>query len=157
MGDNHAYPETDVDLDWSVGGSNGGGIHSKGCRGRHIDHNRRSTTPCAEGNRVFPRHHTRSRIEVSGIDDGKLHSPLHFRVGFRAFGGSTIDLSTLAVTYLRGPNIDLTQRIKTFVQPAGIDIPDAEVPPGEHAIRIELKDSEGRRATTNFILAVAPD
>jgi len=97
------------------------------------------------------------RIEVSGIDDGKLHSPLHFRVRFRAFGGSTIDLSTLAVTYLRGPNIDLTQRIKAFVEPAGIDIPEAEVPPGEHAIRVELKDSEGRRATTNFVLAVAPD
>jgi hypothetical protein len=97
------------------------------------------------------------RIEVSDIDDGKLHSPLHFKVRFRAFGGSTIDLSTLAVTYLRGPNIDLTQRVKPFVQPAGIDIPDAEVPPGEHAIRVELKDSEGRRATTNFVLAVAPD
>lgn len=97
------------------------------------------------------------RIEVSGIDDGKLHSPLHFRVRFRAFGGSTIDLGTLAVTYLRGPNIDLTQRIKAFVQPAGIDIPEAEVPPGEHAIRVELKDSEGRPATTNFVLAVAPD
>ena len=97
------------------------------------------------------------RIEVSGIDDGKLHSPLHFRVKFRAFGGSTIDLGTLAVTYLRDPNIDLTQRIEAFVQPAGIDIPEAEVPPGEHAIRVELKDSEGRRATTNFVLAVAPD
>ena len=63
----------------------------------------------------------------------------------------------MAVTYLRGPNIDLTQRIKAFVEPAGIDIPEAEVPPGEHAIRVELKDSEGRRATTNFVLAVAPD
>jgi hypothetical protein len=97
------------------------------------------------------------RIQVSGIDDGKLHSPLHFTVRFLAFGGSTIDLSSLVVTYLRGPNIDLTQRIRAFVQPAGIDIPDAEVPPGEHTIRVELKDSEGRRAMTNFVLAVAPD
>jgi hypothetical protein len=97
------------------------------------------------------------RIQVAGIDDGKLHSPLHFTVRFLAFGGSTIDLSSLVVTYLRGPNIDLTQRIRAFVQPAGIDIPDAEVPPGEHTIRVELKDSEGRRAMTNFVLAVAPD
>jgi hypothetical protein len=97
------------------------------------------------------------RIQVSGIDDAKLHSPLHFTVRFLAFGGSTIDLSTLVVTYLRGPNIDLTRRIRAFVQPAGIDIPDAEVPPGEHTIRVELKDSEGRRAMTNFVLTVAPD
>jgi hypothetical protein len=97
------------------------------------------------------------RIEVSKVDDGKLHSPLHFKLIFRAFGGSSIDLSTLTVTYLRGSNIDLTQRIRPFVQPTGIDIPDAEVPAGEHTIRVDLKDSEGRPATTNFILAVTPN
>jgi hypothetical protein len=97
------------------------------------------------------------RIEVSGLEDGKLHSPLHFKLKFRAFGGSTTDLDTLAVTYLRGSYVDLTPRIRPFVQPTGIDIPDAEVPPGEHAIRIELKDSEGRTATTSFLLAVTPN
>jgi hypothetical protein len=80
-----------------------------------------------------------------------------FKLIFRAYGGSTIDPSTLAVTYLRGSNIDLTQRIRTFVQPGGIDIPDAEVPPGEHTIRVEVKDSAGRTATTNLLLAVAPN
>jgi hypothetical protein len=97
------------------------------------------------------------RIEVSDLDDGKLHSPLRFKLRFRAFGGSTIDLGSVAVIYLRGSNVDLTPRIKPFVQPTGIDIPDAEVPVGEHAIRVELKDSEGRPATVNFMLAVTPD
>ena len=97
------------------------------------------------------------RIEVSDVDNGHLHSPLHFKLRFLAFGGSTIDLSTLAVTYLRVPNIDLTPRVRPFARPAGIDIPDAEVPPGEHAIRVELKDNEGRVAATNFFLTVAPD
>ena len=67
------------------------------------------------------------RIEVSNLDDGKLHSPLHFNLKFRAFGGSSIDLDSLSVTYLRGSNIDLTQRVKPFARPTGIDIPDAEV------------------------------
>jgi hypothetical protein len=97
------------------------------------------------------------RIEVSNLDDGKLHSPLHFRLRFLAFGGSTIDLNTVAVTYLRGSNIDLTERIKPFVRSTGIDIPDAEVPPGEHAIRVDIKDSDGRSATTDFVLAVSPN
>jgi len=98
------------------------------------------------------------RIEVSDLDDGnKLHSPLHFRLRFRTFGGSSVNLDSLAVTYLRGSNIDLTQRVKPFAQPTGIDIPDAVVLPGEHAIRVEVKDSEGRSATINFILAVAPN
>jgi hypothetical protein len=95
------------------------------------------------------------RIEVSGLDDGKLHSPLHFKLRFLAFGGKSIDPDTVTVTYLRGPNIDLTERIKPFVRPTGIDIPDAEVPPGEHAIRVDLKDSEGRPATVSFSLTVA--
>ena len=97
------------------------------------------------------------RIEVSNLDDGKLHSPLHFNLKFRAFGGSSIDLDSLSVTYLRGPNIDLTQRVRPYARPTGIDIPDAEVPPGEHAIRVDLKDSEGRAATVNFVLAVTPN
>ncbi|MGZ5874397.1 MAG: hypothetical protein ACXWKP_20040 [Bradyrhizobium sp.] len=97
------------------------------------------------------------RIEVSNLDDGKLHSPLHFNLKFRAFGGSSIDLDSLSVTYLRGSNVDLTQRVRPYARPTGIDIPDAEVPPGEHAIRVDLKDSEGRAATVNFVLAVTPN
>ncbi len=97
------------------------------------------------------------RIEVSDIDDGKLQSPLHLKLQFRSFGGSVIDVDSVAVTYLRGANIDLTQRVKPFVRSTGIDIPDAEVPPGEHAIRVELRDSAGRTATTSFLLAVAPN
>ena len=97
------------------------------------------------------------RIEVSDLDDGKLHSPLHFNLKFRAFGGSSIDLDSLSVTYLRGSNVDLTQRVRPYARPTGIDIPDAEVPPGEHAIRVDLKDSEGRAATVNFVLAVTPN
>jgi hypothetical protein len=97
------------------------------------------------------------RIELSDMDDGKLHSPLHFKLQFRSYGGAAIDLDTLTVTYLRGSNIDLTQRVRAFARPTGIDIPDAEVPPGEHAIRIEVKDSEGRAASSNFLLAVAPN
>jgi hypothetical protein len=97
------------------------------------------------------------RIEASDLDEAKLHSPLHFRLKFRAFGGSSIDLDSLSVTYLRGSNVDLTQRVKPFARQTGIDIPDAEVPPGEHAIRVDLKDSEGRAATVNFLLAVTPN
>lgn len=95
------------------------------------------------------------RIEVSSIDEGKLDSPLHFKLKFLAFGGSAIDVNTLAVTYFRGPNIDLTNRIRPYAKPSGIDIPDAEVPPGEHSIRIDVKDTDGRIGSLNFILAVS--
>jgi len=60
------------------------------------------------------------------------------------------------VTYLKSPVVDLTSRIKPFVQPAGIDMPDAQLPPGEHLLRIDIKDSDGRPASISFLLKIAP-
>jgi hypothetical protein len=96
------------------------------------------------------------RIEISDLEEGKLRSPLHFKLKFRAFNGAKVDPASLTVTYLRIQNVDLTSRIKPYVDIGGIDIPDAEVPPGEHGIRIDLKDTEGRQTTTSFSLSVAP-
>ena len=67
-----------------------------------------------------------------------------------------IDLEGLKVTYLKAPNVDLTSRVRTFAQPGGIDMPDALLPPGEHLMRIDVKDSEGRVSTTSFLLKIAP-
>jgi hypothetical protein len=79
---------------------------------------------------------------------------LHFKLKFHAYGGSKIDPKTVTVTYLRGSNVDLTARVMPYVKPSGIDIPDAEVPAGEHNIRVEVRDSEGRLVQTSFTLAV---
>ncbi len=81
---------------------------------------------------------------------------MHLQVMFESFGGAKIDLDSVKVTYLRTPNVDLTARIKPFVQSAGIDIPDVELPLGEHMVRIDVKDSDGRIGTTSFVLKVAP-
>jgi hypothetical protein len=83
-------------------------------------------------------------------------SPIHFQVKFQPLGGSTIDLDGLKVIYLKQPNVDLTPRLKPFVQPTGIDMPDALLPPGDHLVRIDVKDSEGRVSTTSFVLKIAP-
>lgn len=97
------------------------------------------------------------RITVSEAMDGRLHSPVHFKLSFRAFGGSTIDSSSLALTYLKRSGVDLTPRVRAFVTPSGIDIPEAEVPPGEHTIRVLVHDSEGREGVTTFNLNVVPE
>ena len=60
------------------------------------------------------------------------------------------------MTFLRTPNVDLTTRIKPFVQNAGIDMPDTELPPGEYIIRVDVKDSDGRVGTTSFVLKIVP-
>jgi hypothetical protein len=86
----------------------------------------------------------------------QLHSPMHLQLKFEPFGGAKIDPDSVKVTYMRTPNVDLTPRIKSFVQPSGIDIPDVELPAGEHMVRVDIKDSDGRAGTTSFVLKVVP-
>lgn len=95
------------------------------------------------------------RIEVLGEKE-QNHSPVHLQLKFESFGGSKIDLDSLKVTYLRTPNVDLTERVKSFVRTTGLDMPDAELPPGDHMIRVDIRDSDGRTGTTSFLLKVTP-
>lgn len=96
-------------------------------------------------------------IETTDLENVRLHSPLRFNVIFRSLDGSSIDLDSLTVTYLRGSSIDLTPRIRPFVQPTGIDILQAEVPDGEHTFRVDLRDTAGRNSTKTFTLTVTPN
>jgi len=94
--------------------------------------------------------------KVEFISPGEtVHSPLRLQLKFEAFGSSKIDPESVKMTFLRTPNVDLTPRIKPFVQASGIDMPDAQLPPGDHMVRIDIKDSDGRPASTSFVLKIA--
>jgi hypothetical protein len=95
--------------------------------------------------------------KVELIDDKEpVHSPMHLQLKFESYGGARINPDSVKVTYMRTPNVDLTGRVKPFVQPAGIDIPDVDLPVGDHMVRVDIKDSDGRIGTTSFVLKVAP-
>ncbi len=91
---------------------------------------------------------------VGAADETK--SPMRLQLKFESFGGAKIDTDSLKVTYIKSPSVDLTPRLKPFVKPDGIDMPDAELPAGDHVIRVDVKDLEGRTASTSFTLKVAP-
>lgn len=84
-----------------------------------------------------------------------VSSPIDLKVKFESFGGATVDTASVKVTYLKTPAVDLTPRVKAFIKTTGIEMPTAELPPGEHPIRVEFKDSEGRTAQGNFTLKVS--
>jgi hypothetical protein len=95
------------------------------------------------------------RIEL--VSEGEpVHSPMHLHLKFEAFGGSKIDPGSVKVTYVKNPMVDLTPRLKEFVQPTGIDMPDVQLPVGDHLIRVDVKDSDGRPGMTSFVLKVEP-
>lgn len=87
---------------------------------------------------------------------GELRSPMRFKLKFEPHGGAKIDPDSVKVIYLRTPNVDLTSRVRSFVQPTGIDMPEVELPAGEHMVRVDVKDSDGRIGTTSFVLKVVP-
>ena len=89
-------------------------------------------------------------------DSEPVHSPMHLQVKFESYGGAKIDPDSVKVTYMRSPNVDLTGRVKAYVRPTGIDIPDVQLPAGDHMVRVDIKDSDGRIGSTSFVLKVAP-
>ena len=95
------------------------------------------------------------KIEVI-VDGQQVHSPVHLQLKFESIGGAKIDPDSIKVTYMKTPTVDLTDRIKSFVQASGMDMPDAELPPGDHMIRVDIKDSEGRIGSTSFVLKISP-
>jgi hypothetical protein len=96
------------------------------------------------------------KIQVPDAETAQQASPINFQLKFQTFGGSTVDLEALKVTYLKSPVVNLTPRVKPYVQPTGIDMPDAQLPLGEHLLRVDIKDSDGRPTSISFLLKITP-
>src|SRR5258708_19406862 len=85
------------------------------------------------------------KVEFVSPSDS-VSSPMHLVLKFESFGGAKIDPDSVKVMFLRTPNVDLTARVKPFVQADGINIQDAELPAGAFMVRVGIKDSDARPA-----------
>lgn len=83
-----------------------------------------------------------------------VQSPVHLHLKFEGRGGAQIDVDSLKLTYIRNPATNLTDRVKEFATPAGVDVPEAEIPAGMHIIRADVKDKDGRSGFLIFRLNV---
>jgi len=70
-----------------------------------------------------------------------------FKVAFEPKGGATIDTKSLRVEYLKDPVIDLTPRLLSHINGNKLEVAQAKVPLGRHALRVTVKDSEGRQTS----------
>jgi len=84
----------------------------------------------------------------------EVKSPFDFLVKFEPRGGVKVDSSTVKITYLKFPYVDLTERVKTAISEQGINFPKAMVPTGEHSVRITVKDIDGRESNSVVNLVV---
>jgi hypothetical protein len=85
---------------------------------------------------------------------GPVKSPFNLKVSFEPRGGARIDPASVSVTYLKATPVDLLPRVKAGLSAGGIELAGAEVPPGEHQIRVTVQDSEGRQSSTVLQLNV---
>jgi len=84
----------------------------------------------------------------------EIKGPFDLKVIFESRGGNKIDASAVKVTYLKATAVDLTPRLKGAITESGIDFAKAEVPPGEHSVKITVKDVDGRESNTVMNLVV---
>ena len=86
---------------------------------------------------------------VSPTGTVPANAPFDFRIEFAARGGEKIAPASVQVVLLRGNDIDITSRLKPYVSPAGIAIPNALVPPGKFVLQVAVSDGSDRRTTAN--------
>jgi hypothetical protein len=92
--------------------------------------------------------------KIEFVSPAAQTSPIRLSIKFQSYGGAAIDPATVRMVYLRASNVEVTPRIKPYVTGSGIEIPQAELPPGNHVLRVDLKDTEGRAASTSFTLNI---
>ena len=93
--------------------------------------------------------------QLSPSPDKSMASPLPLLIKFVPRNNVAIDPASVKLTYLKSKPIDLTERIKKHVTEDGIDMSQAEVPPGTHIIRLDILDKQGRSGTAMIRLNVA--
>lgn len=96
------------------------------------------------------------RLVAPEAELGAVKSPFDFRVAFEPRGGRQIDPASVKVVYLRSPAVDLTPRLQAGIDGQGIRLSGAEVPAGQHDLKITVADTDGRKTSRVLRLVVAP-
>lgn len=86
--------------------------------------------------------------------EADVKSPFDLKVQFESRAGNKIDPKSVKVTYLKSPTVDLTPRVKTGINEAGINFSKAEAPLGEHQVKITVKDIDGRESSSVMTINV---
>lgn len=92
--------------------------------------------------------------QLSPNPDQRVQSPLPLKIKFQTRNNVEVDPASIKLIYLKATPVDLTDRIKAHIKPDGIEMNQAEVPPGAHSLRLDLKDKQGRAATAIIKLTV---
>jgi hypothetical protein len=91
---------------------------------------------------------------LSPNSDQSVTSPLPLKIKFDIRNRIEIEPDSIKLTYIKANPVDLTDRIKKHVTRGGIEMDRAEVPPGTHILRLDIKDKQGRVGSAMIKLRV---
>jgi len=87
-------------------------------------------------------------------DIQEVSPPVTIDVAFETRDGTTLDIASLKVTYLKLFGIDITNRLRPYLTDNGIYAPNAPLAAGNHNIEISVRDTMGRRTVQRFHFTV---
>ena len=63
-------------------------------------------------------------------------------------------MESLELEYKRAWGIDITNRVRAYIEGTVIDVAESELPRGEHTIEIRIRDTAGQRSHRLFTVTV---
>ena len=89
------------------------------------------------------------QIQVVEPGSGEIgKQPVEIDVVFdKSLDGAEPKMDTLKVRYLKFITIDITNRVKPYVEGNRIHVTQAEFPKGSHTVEIYLEDAQGRASS----------
>jgi hypothetical protein len=93
------------------------------------------------------------KIHSPNLDE-PLRIPFLMDIAFEASPDKIIDVNTLSIKYLKLISIDLTGRIRPFLNNNRLIVKDVKVPKGTHRLRLFIAYTSGEKTMMEIVLNV---
>jgi hypothetical protein len=93
------------------------------------------------------------KIHSPNLDE-PLRIPFLMDIVFEAPPDKIIDIDTLSIKYLKLISIDLTGRIKPFLNNNRLIVKDVKVPQGKHRLRLFIAYTSGEKTMMEIVLNI---
>ena len=93
------------------------------------------------------------KIHSPNLDE-PLRIPFLMDIAFEASPDKIIDVDTLSIKYLKLISVDLTGRIKPYLNNNRLILKDVKVPQGKHRLRLFIAYTSGEKTMMEIVLNI---
>lgn len=91
----------------------------------------------------------------SPANEGVYQGPFPIKVAFQSGpSGHPVDMQSLKLEYKVAWGIDITDRVREYIDGTQIDVAESELPEGRHTVEIQIEDTEGHQSSHLFTVTV---